>query len=310
VKGTKWIQEERQREFILQADTHHNASEIYFHTIPQEHVKSARKWMKDGIFQRNQMPAFAENPTLTGYDNSYSIPSDAVPFAGWDYIEVKKFGHSNSLVTMYGAYIENILGMVMRKLSSKQVRFQILLSDCMDIKQYIDQESKYDRILTSNLIDYIILPDLLKLCSQKLNHGNPYATIVTETQNWTRDFCPEADVTGDSERYKLGKETALKDTKNPQQVQYGDVREYLDNSREFIDFIRALFHTHAMRIRPTELPKIPTVQVLGNEFQLKLRDGFRNENRIATFKMAVNRRRVTVITGLARIIEWVPWQSE
>jgi hypothetical protein len=282
--------------------------------------------MEDSIFQRNKMPAFAENPTLTGCKfgegrhYSYSIPSDVLPFTGWDYIEVKKFKHKNSLVTMYGAYIENILGMVMRKLSSKQVHFQILLCDCMVIEQYIDQESKYDRILTSNLIDYIILPDLLKLCSQKLNHGNPYATIVTETHNWTRDFCSEADVNGVSnisECFKLGK-TAMEDTKNPQQVQDGGtgMREYLDNSTEFIDFIRALFHTYAIRkavedgYDPTESPKIPTIKVLGNEFQWKLRDGFRNENRIAPFKMAVNRRRVTMITGLERIIEWVPWQSE
>lgn len=283
--------------------------------------------MEHGTFQRNQkMPAFAENPTLTGYKFGegqhyfYCIPSDVLPFTGWDYIEVKKFKHTNPLVTMYGAYIESILGMVMRKLSSKQVRFQILLSDCMAVEQYIDQESKYDRILTSNLIDYIILPDLLKLCSQKLNHGNPYATIVTETHNWTRDFCSEADVTGVSnisECFKLGK-TAMEDTKNPQQVKDGGtgMREYLDNSTEFIDFIRALFHTYAIRkavedgYDPTESPKIPTIKVLGNEFQLKLRDGFRNENRIAPFKMAVNRRRVTMITGLERIIEWVPWQSE
>jgi hypothetical protein len=223
---------------------------------------------------------------------------------------------------MYGAYIENILKMVMKKLSSKQVRFQILLCDCMAIEQFIDEEAKYDRILTSNLMDYIILPALLKLCSHKLNHGNHFTTIVTEAHNWTRDFYPEADVTGVSdmsaECYKLAK-TALGDTKNPQQVQDGTtgLREYLDNATEFIDFIRALFHTYSIRKgledgcgHLTEPPKIPTVKVLGNEFQLQLRDGFRNENRIAPFKMAVNRRRVTMILGLERIIEWVPLQSE
>ncbi len=231
----------------------------YFSSLPQEHVKSAKKWMENGVFQRNQMPAFAENPTLTGYSSIhgdrpyfYCIPSDVLPFTGWDYIEVKKFKHTNSLVTMYGAYIENILKMVMRKMSSKQVRFQILLCDCMAIEQFIDKEAKYDRILTTNLMDYIILPDLLILCSHMLNHGNPLATILTETHNWTRDFYAEADVTGISnmfaECFKLGK-TALEDTKNPQQVQDNvtGLREYLDNSTEFIDFVRALFYTYSIR---------------------------------------------------------------
>ena len=39
----------------------------YFNGIPQQHVKSAKKWMEDGLFLRSDMPAFAENPTLTGY---------------------------------------------------------------------------------------------------------------------------------------------------------------------------------------------------------------------------------------------------
>ena len=92
--------------------------------------------------------------------------------------------------------------------------------------------------------------------------------------------------------------------------------EYLDNSAEFIDFIRALFHAFSVGKRryddtdPIDIPKVPTVKVLGNEFQLKLRDSFRNENRIAVFKMAVNRRRVTMIEGTGRVLEWVSLHSE
>ena len=83
-----------------------------------------------------------------------------------------------------------------------------------------------------------------------------------------------------------------------------------------MDFIRALFDAYSIRngryddADSTENPKIPTVKVLGKEFQLKLRDGFRNENRIAVFKMAVNRRRVTMTKGIQRILEWVPLHSE
>ena len=314
----------------------YNGRETYFTAIPHQHVKSAKKWMEDGFFLRSDMPAFAENPTLTGYDikngptaysYSYYISSDILPFTGWDYLEVKKFKHVNSLITMYGAYIENVLRAVMKKLSTKQVSFQVILCDCLGIEKYVEEETKYDRILTSNLMDYIILPRLLEICSRKLNHENPFATIVTETHNWTRDFCtelPEADFNSSKtmtrhmvlQLFRL-KKTALEDTNNPRQVEGpNSYREYLDNSTEFADFIRALFHAYSIRkgrnddAGPTEKPKIPTFKVLGNEFQLKLRDGFRNEQRIATFKMAVNRRRVTMITGIERVLEWVSLHSE
>ena len=299
----------------------------YFNGIPQNHVKSAKKWMEDGLFLRSGMPAFAENPTLTGYNikkdqpdspaYSYCIDSDIFPFTGWDYLEVKKFKNVNSLITMYGGYIENVLRAVMKKLSRKQVSFQVILCDCMVIEQYVEEETKYDRILTGNLMDYIFLPRLLEICSRKLNHENPLATIITETQNWTRDFYPKADVENSMSfnTFELAK-TALKDTSARQLDSGNSFREYQDNSAEFIDFIRALFHAYSVEkgcyddAGPTENPKVPTVKALGKEFHLKLRDGFRNENRIAVFKMAVNRRRATMITGLDRILEWVCAISE
>ena len=303
----------------------HYGRKTYFNGIPQQHVKSAKKWMEDGLFLRSDMPAFAENPTLTGYNikkdptaysysYSYCIGSDILPFTGWDYLEVKKFKHVNSLITMYGAYVENVLRAVMKKMSTKQVSFQVILCDCIVIEQYVEEETKYDRILTSNLMDYTFLPRLLEICSRKLNHENPFATIVTETQNWIRDFCPEASLSSNMFELQI---TAFEDTKNVRQLDSGNgFREYVDNSAEFIDFIRALFHAYFIRngryddADSTEKLKIPTVKVLGNKFQLKLRDGFRNENRVAVFKMAVNRRRVTMINGIVRVLEWVSLHSE
>ena len=327
VKGTTWIQKERGAEFTLDPRSH-GGIKAYFNCIPQVHVKSAKKWMEDGLFLRNQLPPFAENPTLTGYrpfDTKpyfYCIPSDVLPFAGWDYIQVKKPKFKDSLVTMYGAYIENLLRMVMRKLCNKQVFFQILLCDCMGIERYIDKKTKYDRILTSNLMDYIILPDLLKICSYKLNRANACSTIVTETHNWSRDICTEVELVGNSNALALfsgpGK-TALEDTKNPQLVSYGGSGfiEYIDNSTNFIDFLRAIFYAYATRQEfkgaghnSTESQKVPIFKALGNEFQLQLRDCFRNENRIVHFKMAVNRRRASMVNGYERILEWIPLQSE
>jgi hypothetical protein len=79
----------------------------------------------------------------------------------------------------------------------------------------------------------------------------------------------------------------------------------LDNSRELEDYRRALFYVYHKRQETFNSSKLPILKELGNEFQLRLRDGFRNENRIVFFKQAVNRRRVTMITGLERYMEWV-----
>lgn len=282
--------------------------------------------MEDGKFQRTQTPDFSENPTLTGYDKNdktrpyyYCIPTDVLPFTAWDYLEVRKFRHANSLITMYGAYVENVLRTVTKKLSGGRVFFEVILSDCMAIGQHIDSKTTYDRILTSNLMDYIILPELLRVFSPKLNHDNPYAAIVTNTENWTRNYCPYADIRGFNNIEAELTRTVLQDTKNLSQAKEGGTsfREYLENSRDFIDYIRALFYCYRKDLEKgedlgamSESCKVPPLRVLGNEFKLQLRDGFRNENRIAPFKMAVNRRRVSMIVGLERIMEWVPLQSE
>ena len=63
---------------------------------------------------------------------------------------------------MYANYIGSKLTAFMEKLSSKQVSFDIVLGDCMKIDKNLNEEEKYDRILTSNLMDYILLPKLLR----------------------------------------------------------------------------------------------------------------------------------------------------
>ena len=119
-------------------------------------------------------------------------------------------------------------------------------------------------------------------------------------------FCPDADVSmmpfAPEDQYFS--RIVMQDTNNPKFARDGGTtfREYLDNSHELQDYLRALFYVYHKRY---ETAKLPCLKELGNEFQLRLRDGFRNENRIVFFKQAVNRRRMTMITGLERYMEWV-----
>jgi hypothetical protein len=102
----------------------------------------------------------------------------------------------------------------------------------------------------------------------------------------------------------------MQDTDNPVLAKSGGLAftEYTDNSHDFQDYLRALFHGYHKRREPGESSPstgLPSLKQLGNEFQLRLRDGLRNENRIVFFRQAVNRRRVTVVSGQERYMEWI-----
>ena len=122
------------------------------------------------------------------------------------------------------------------------------------------------------------------------------------------NFCPDGDVSLSPEvsqfTYLCG--ILVQDTKDSRLCEgRTNFREYLDNSSEWQDYLRALFYAYQKRSETEKSSKLLSIKQLGNEFQLRLRDGYRNENRIVFFKPAVNRRRVTMITGLERFMEWV-----
>lgn len=320
MQGTNWIQKQREKE--LKSDIEYVArNAAYIQNVPVQHANTLKKWLEDGIFKRSESSTFAENPTLTGTDRtarfapySYQVQPGLVPFAGWDYLQVKKFKSSSCLVTMYGEYIECILRNFMERLSKQQVSFQVALCDCMDIKQHLEEDSVYDRILTSNLMDYVFLPSLLDLCSQMLNHDNHHATIITETMLWSEEIMPAADVKFPPKNLLIPKlvKIALEDTKRSSFANDGgtSVIEYLDNSWEFFSYLRALFHANCLKKDGKGGATIPVIKELGNEFQLQLRDGIQNENRIVFFRFAVNRRRVTIVSGRERYLEWIPMQKK
>ena len=312
--NSEWISKQRTTAFARDLNSHYGRSS-YYQCLPPEHVSSAKQWMENGVFAPTRIPLVAENPTLTGcpkiwQDSSYSfcLDSSIFPFTGWDYIQVKRFGHCKSLVQMYRAYINNILERFKQTLTSGHISFKAVLENCMQISQYLDPDEKYDRILTSNLSDYIPLPHLLKLCSEKLNYSNSYATIVTETLNWT-NFHPNADIELNFLNLTQYRERVIKDTGGSSLLKdFGELtfREYYDNTNQFIEFLRALFHAFLSKPIGTGPVRLPSFASLGNEYQLKLRDFRRNENRVAPFKMAVNCRRPTLIRGSERILEWIP----
>jgi len=296
--------------------------ETYLHAIPKEHRISAQRFFNTGIFPstENAKELRRQNPTLTGrgYQWSsntteyyYGIPTDVLPFTGWDFSAIKKSCHVDSLPEMYSIYLSQIIHKVVEKMKKDQVKFQFILADTRNIETFLPASLKYDRITTSNLWDYCSLTGLLTKLKGFLNGTNPHAVMLTETQNWVRDFMPEMlhvlpQLWGIDDLTRK----ALQDTQNPELANSSGVSavvEYINITSEFLMFLRASLLTSSTDKDLTSLKRkkrIPSVKSLVASLGLDLRDFTRNENTVFPFKWALNCRRVTMLRGFERTLEW------
>ena len=190
-----WITEARNRRF--KNSEQKDGIDLYLKEISKEHKKSASDWFANGILSskesRKVLPR--ENFTLTGSDFSlsrnkgaftYILQSSVLPFSGWDYKDVRQWGHAPSILKMYSEYVGHVLTKCALKLATGQVKFHFLLCGCMEMAPFLPPGRKYDRVTTSNIADFVPLPSILDTCKPLLNARNPSSVIVTEFQNWVQ----------------------------------------------------------------------------------------------------------------------------
>ena len=129
-------------------------------------------------------------------------------------------------------------------MTSGGVKFHFILCDFLKIDPYLPADLRYDRITTSNLWDYWPLRDLLTKFKRFLNSANPHSVMLTESQNWLRNYMPEIihDLPYNEGIEKL-RATALKVIKNIELVDLSGlttgVEYYLNLTDEFLRFLRA-----------------------------------------------------------------------
>ena len=312
-----WITEARDRLFKnFQAQ---EGMKLYLEEIPKEHKKSASDWFANGILSpkesRKMLPR--ENFTLTGSNFqvsgnkgpfTYIIQSSTTPFTGWDYKDVKQWGHSNSILKMYSDYVSHVLEKCALKLATGRVKFHFLLCNCMEMTPFLPPGRKYDRVTTSNIADYVPLTRLLDTCEPLLNPSNCSSVIITEFHNWVQhtnleyeakwraNFMPQ----GDSFRKKV-----LKDTNDPaiaNSTAYQAFVEYHDHSAEFIQVLRAALMVSEI---PDARNHRRTWTAVADYNGLIARDFLRCQNRVFPAKRMLNCRRVTMLNGFERAVEWI-----
>ena len=312
-----WITQARRKRFQNFEDL--QGMNLYLEEIPKEHKKSASDWFADGILlpraSRNELPR--ENFTLTGSDFQFSrnkgelkykIQSSITPFSGWDYKDVRQLGHSSSILKMYSEYVSHQLGRCALKLASEQVKFHFLLCNCMEITPLLPLGRKYDRVTTSNIADYVPLTTILDTFEPLLNPTNPSSTVVTEFLNWIEYTNVQTETVKQAAfmpRDHSFRRKVLEDTKDPSIANsraYQSFVEYRDHSAEFIQFLRA-------NLLICEVPDgrscKRTWTSLAYHDGLIARNFLRCQNRVFPAKWMLNCRRITILNGFERAVEWI-----
>jgi len=178
----------------------------------------------------------------------------------------------------------------------------------MEMVPFLPLHRKYDRVTTSNIADYEPLTSILDMCKPLLNTANTSAVIITEFQNWHEPTgLNEKLIRHFSQLPESFRQKVLEDTQN-RAIAFSQGRvafmDYYDLSEEFIQFLRA-----ALLVSDHEIPdKVNRPRIwksVADYNGLVARDFLRNQNRFLPFKWTNNCRRVTMLSGFSRVVEWI-----
>ena len=287
---------------------------LYLEGIPKQHKKSAADWITNGILlpKENRKNLPRENFTLTGVDHrnkgafTYIPAAYAVPFTSWDYSTVKRQYQSASILKMYSEYVSHVLTKCALKLATGQVKFYFLLCNCMEMAPFLPPDRKYDRVTTSNIADYVPLTSILDTCKPLLNTVNNFSVIVTEFQNWAnRSGLAVKQIFQILQMPLSFRLKVREDTENPA-IAYSPGRvsfvDYHDNSAEFTQFVRAALLVCEIQGGRNRRRIWKSVDDYNG---LIARDFLRCQNRVFPAKWMLNSRRVTMLNGFERAVEWI-----
>ena len=316
-----WITEERRKRFERDRGSK-DGIDLYLEEIPKEHKTFASDWFANGILlsKGSRKELTRENVTLTGlpakflhqsdgpYPFSYILQPSVIPFISWDYKDVKQHFHCASLLKMYSQYVGHLLEKCTATLASGKVKIHFMLSNCMEMTPFLPADRKYDRITTSNIADYVPLTSILDMCKPLLNKANPSAVIITEFGNWSQHLeLTQKELLLYLQMTESFRQQVLQDTKNTA-IAYSDGKvafvEYHDQSKEFVQFLRAALLV-TDRETPDKMNRQRTWRSVADYNGLVARDFLRLRNRVFPAKWMQNCRRVTMMNGFERAVEWI-----
>ncbi|CAH1271020.1 Hypp4532 [Branchiostoma lanceolatum] len=335
-------QEQLRRTYQLNAD---GVDKIMW-SIPTRHRASADDWFKTGILLPQSDPrrkcARRDNFTLAAWNHAHGmglsslvvfpacsdevgeiapagINDDGMPFAEWDYLQVKETSRSDNLLILYSRYIEDIVRRFTDMFKQGRLIFQVILSDCLSLAKHLPGNIRFDRIFTSNLADYVSYPVLLDTYRPLVRKDNNKSVIITEFLNMGLYF-PEVTATdiGPFLLIPLLKD-ATEDLRHEPDWTGRDLTnmvyntgatsiiEYFDTWGSFTQYLRAALFAHKCPASSHPVLKrkdVPKMSEVNNSCGMKMRNFLRELNTVWPFRHRVNVRRVSLLNGHERVLEW------
>ncbi|XP_077869702.1 LOW QUALITY PROTEIN: uncharacterized protein LOC144361773 [Saccoglossus kowalevskii] len=254
-------------------------------------------------------------PALKDESMMYGLPTDALPFTCWDYIDASAYCNVPSVITMYSNYISHNIEQFGTNLKNGLMSFNVSLDSCFNLTKRLVLV-KFDRISTSNIADYYGIPVVLDFAKGLLNTANPNAVIITELMNWDA-FDNHVNAESYPCSFKALSDVA-QDTGMPSHnfafhICLKTWECYRNIVSVFINCLRADFLIHKFKDtkdKTTERAKIPDYHTDVAQYKgLKLRDFTQQLNRVVPHQWRTNRRTVTQLSGYERNLEWVVSQD-
>ncbi|XP_033635916.1 uncharacterized protein LOC117296920 [Asterias rubens] len=326
----------QRREIFAKEDE--RAIPTYLSKLSKKDKKLMESWFDHGLFlpsEVHQSTIPFDNPTLTGrtslatfyacdsanvrkakqkahglkapeeYTFQYCIRADSFPFMVWDCLRVKESvpRPGSSPMVMYHTYVTSLLLKMKSLITQERLCLHVSLANCLDFPNHHKnlRLPNYDRIFTSNLVDYVGFAKILRTFKPLLNRQNTFSAIVTETTNWF--LCtPGADVMScqDSKDYVNCVSKDYSDTRkaNP----FCNPREYFNSTPHFLAFLRADIMGGGLSIDASE--NIPSLNAAMTYNGMQMNDFRKTLNRLVPFQYRVNARDLTMMNGADRAVEW------
>ena len=368
----RYIDLQGQREPLLTRDDHQTLKwKALIEQVTKEYSRSVQLWLKNGNFlasvTANKQELEYDNPTLTGYyfmlnrfytfeeaqhlmrsprhhPFLYCIPPNLSAFNEWDQILVENHSSSKSLIVMFHSYITSLIGKTTELLKEKRLSVAVHICNGLEMPSRLQAGAQFDRVLTSNLVDYLGTKTILKAFKPLLKTTNKCAVLITQYINWYSHIgLMEAKIESNAEAavdgtYKECMLAAKKDTGRQDMddmLKYGatgnsnfwvfdksgseDVQSVVDAmSKMGIDehlmqeyfsstiYLICLLRADLMACDPILPPSkaVPFQKVMQME-GLQMRDFRRERNRVVPFAYRRNARPINLLRGLERMIEWV-----
>ncbi|PIK34597.1 hypothetical protein BSL78_28581 [Apostichopus japonicus] len=271
----------------------------YIEQVPKRHAPSIRKWIEDGVITSGDKRLGKTlrycNPTFTGRQRSesfrpgesiphdfvfrYCVRCDCIMFQMWDYLDMIQHIDCDSVTEMCHAFTTDCVIKASKLMNEKRLIIKTFIEDFLNIESFLTDSPQFDRIFTSNLIDYHQVGTVLGTLEPLLNKENPHAVILTETFNWHAEM-EGADLPTDEKvqsslllRGAMDVDPTMKRFFSMEEMNYSFSREYYNNMDYFIFYLRGrkLNDSGKFRYEGTK-PKLPTWSDVKKWGGLHLRD--------------------------------------